>query len=73
MINFETAIDSFSNITIAIILLLYILFSLIIVRQVNLMSDVIIIGVNMYVKLFAYAHLVFAVIISVLIFLALFF
>jgi|GEM_PF-6663780 len=55
------------NLSIIVILVLYIIFSIIIVRQVQLMSKVIITGVNKYVYFFSLVHLAFALIMSLVI------
>lgn len=54
----------FSSTVLVIVLLLYIVFSLIIVRQIHLFSAIVIVNVNAYVKFFAYLHLIFALVVS---------
>jgi hypothetical protein len=63
-------LDTALNIGLAIILMLYVLISVLIIRQVQLMSKVIITGVNKYVYLLVLAHLIFAVFISIVIMIA---
>lgn len=66
----ENFINIALNFAVIIVLILYIIFSLIIVRQVQLMSKVIVTGVNKYVHLLSLVHLLFAVIMSIVIILA---
>lgn len=66
----ENFINLALDLAVIVILVLYIIFSLIIVRQVQLMSKVIVTGVNKYVYLLSLAHLAFAVIMSLAIILA---
>lgn len=66
----ENFINIALNFAVIIVLILYIIFSLIIVRQVQLMSKVIVTGVNKYVYLLSLVHLLFAVIMSIVIILA---
>lgn len=60
-------IDKGLTIAIAVVLMIYILFSIILVRQFQLMSKVIISGVNKYVYFLVLAHLLFAMLISLII------
>ncbi len=48
------------DLMVLIIVLLYIVFSLIVVRQVYLMSNVVITGGNKYIKFFAWLQLAFS-------------
>lgn len=48
----------------ALILLgMYLIFSLVVVRQVKLMTDTLQLGFESFIKLLAYAHLIFAVLV----------
>lgn len=42
-------------------LAIYIVFALVVVRQVTLMTDTIEVGLELFIKLIAWAHLIFAV------------
>lgn len=58
--DINSLITTTLNVSVAVIVLMYLLFAVIIVRQVSLMSSVIITGVDKYVKVFAFLHLAFA-------------
>lgn len=66
-INPEQLLDVFLDLSLVVILVLYIIFSLILVRQVQLMSKVLITGINKYVTLLVVTNLFFAILISIVI------
>lgn len=52
------------NFGIGLVLILYLIFAIIVVRQTHLMSSVVITGFNKFIIVFAYVHLVFALLTS---------
>ncbi len=59
-LGFDGLIDKVVSLLMLIIVLLYIIFSMIVVRQVYLMSDVIMTGSNKYIKFFSWLQLAFS-------------
>ena len=59
-LNIPELFSRFINISLFLLIVIYLIFALIVLRQVFLMSDVIITGVNKFVKLFALLHLLFS-------------
>jgi len=62
--EFSNIVVIFLNTIVVIIVLMYLLFAVILVRQVSLMGQVIITGVDKYVKAMALIHLAFAFIVA---------
>ena len=60
MINFWFLI----KIGVLILLAMYLVFSLIIIRQVKLMTDTLQVGYENFIKSLSFAHFIFAVIVS---------
>ena len=66
--DLSNLLDVLVNLSLFFLIVLYIIFSIIVLRQVFLMSDVIITGVNKYVKIFAFLNVVFSFLIAYFIF-----
>lgn len=58
----ENLLLNFLNVGVLIFLFLYVVFAVLIIRQVQLMSRVVISGVNKYVIIFSIFHFLFAII-----------
>ncbi|PIR43028.1 hypothetical protein COV24_04870 [candidate division WWE3 bacterium CG10_big_fil_rev_8_21_14_0_10_32_10] len=71
--DLSNLLDVLVNLSLFFLIVLYIIFSIIVLRQVFLMSDVIITGVNKYVKIFAFLNVVFSFLIAYFIFATLIF
>lgn len=52
-----------AKIAVLILLGMYIIFALVVVRQVQLMTDTVAVGFEVPIRLFSYLHLIFAVLI----------